>query len=232
MDLLAMFQPAIKERSNSPLFTTFHVPVNKNEVIAITDDINSLVFEAEHETPEKFFYKQAMIHAYEAFYINYKNFPATTSWVFLLRNYHAKATFKTETEHMMVFALPVGRGGIFDKTVAFTFLNLAEDSGVDVFRSFFDALESFLKQHEPEVMDRNKRIATIASYVLETLPKYLKDNQDYDRRLIVLDFVTIAVKNLEPTYKKNLGEFLKLGNMRLTITEKNRVEEFRKMLKE
>lgn len=231
MDLYVMFQPSIRSRFNFPVFEAFELALLKEDVINIVDTIEKLVFD-EPEDIVKQFYKQEVMQAYESFYCNYQNLPSLTSWESLLRHYNAKVPFKTEIEHIMEHALKKEKSGIFEKTVAFAILNKSTENDVDRFRAFYNALESFLKLHQPDVKARSRKLSTICSFILEKVARFLLNNRDYDKRLAILDYVTIIVKNLELTYKQNLGSFMDLSKVKLDINEKSKVEAFLRLLKE
>jgi hypothetical protein len=218
------------DRTNMALFDSTNFPLTKGEIIEMSEIAEILVFDSTKTIKEDFFKFQVM-HAYEAFYINYIKLPSLSSWEYFLHHYRNKVPFKKEIESIMEHALNV-KAGVFDKTVAFTILNMSLNNSIEEFRTFYNALETFVKRHQPGVKDRGIRFATICSYVIEKLPKHLKDHRNVADRILPLDYLTIVVKNLEPTYKRNLSEFIKLNGVKLTAMEQKKLENFQNMLKE
>lgn len=212
------------------IFDDINLPLTKDETIEISETAEILVF-CNTKTIKEDIFKFHVVHAYEAFFVNYIKLPSLSSWECFLQHYRPKAPFKTEIEHLMEHALKV-KVGVFDKTVAFTILNMSLNFNIDDFRNFYTALEAFVKRHQPDVKERGIRFATICSYVIEKLPKHLKDHRDLADRILPLDYLTIIIKNLEPTYKRNLSEFIKLNGVKLTALEQKKVEAFKNMLKE
>lgn len=218
------------KKLNFSIFDTVNFPLTKEEAVKLAEDAAYLVYDDPKATKE-IYLKYLVIHAYESFYISYISLPSLASWDNFLVHYRTKVPFKTEIEHIMEHAMKI-KASVFDKGVAFTILNMSINYGLEDFRSFYNALETFLKRHQPNAKDRGIRFATICSYSLEKLALHLKQHQKFADRILPLDFLSIVVKNLEPTYKRNLSEFIKLNGVKLTAMEQKKLENFKNMLKE
>lgn len=230
LDIIFLFQPKMKEKSSAEIFKEFSLETEKNDITHLVDlMLNVLYYDVDSQHYE--FHKKLLLQTFVSLYLNHLNLPTLTVWEAFLRHYTLKSPYKTEVEQMMERALTMERG-IFNKTVAFAILNLSNYNGLDKFRDFHVAIEKYLKAYQPDVKARNERFAVIVSFVLEKLAKHYQGTPN-PNRLMILDCLTFIIKNLDTHYKKNLASFIKFDTkVKLTVTDKQKLELFKNMLKE
>lgn len=228
MDFILLFQPKMKDLCNANVFKIYSLNLSKKDLIGFVDEIEMLVF---HDTTSTdIFYKKLLLQSFVSFYCNFRNLPSNSVWEVCLRYYNNSSPYKKDIEDLMKNALDKKKE-VFDKSSAFAILNISNFHDIDIFKQFYVAFENFLKIHEQNDDDRKVRLALICSYILEKLPLHIQEHKSIDR-FIILDFVTIIVKNFDTQIKNNLLKYATMKNVKLTTAESQKFEAFRNMLKE
>ncbi|CAG9805447.1 unnamed protein product [Chironomus riparius] len=229
IDLHVLFQPRILEKVKNQFFEKFTIPLSKEDFIQLVDAVESNLFP---EIEDASFYQQMLMQNFVMLYKNFINLPSTTSWEAFLRHYNHKSSYKAEIEIIMTHAIGMKKT-IFEKSVAFAILNIAAMNSMDAFKSFFHAFDEFMRTMYSDYKERNVSYGLICSIILERFSRSINDeNADDMNRLSVLDCVALIIKNSDQSFSKNLGKFLRVNEVALTITELEKLNNFKRLINE
>lgn len=224
LDIAVMFQPEMCERYNHELFQKTQIKLDKRLVKTIASWVEKYVFgeNSKSSDDELTFLRNLVLLSWVVLCKNYTALPSKTSSESIIRHYRSKDSMKAHMdlllEHLMT------QKNIFEQTIAISTLNLQNDNDMASFRLFHQAIEEFIQSH----FDTAKRISvtsTIASFILSKQLDALKNNCDEDR-LVILDYVSIFIKNMSPEVRQKLASFIS-SNLVLTKAEEMRLEAFK-----
>lgn len=228
MDLYVFFQPNMKEKCAHEIFQQFHFPLTKPDLLILVDQTEANVFVLV-DNEDSFFYQQSLMQSFVTFQKNYINLPSVTAWEVVLRHYNSKSPHKEEIEAIMNQAMAMKKS-IFEKSVAFTILNLAQEHGIERFRPFYTALEDFMRRTFEDVKHRSIVVGVICSIVLDRFSKAVATMDNGENRLVVLDFIILMVKSSDQSFANNLLKYVNINENALSNTEKRQLEEFKNKL--
>lgn len=229
IDLSIMFQPTMREKYEHAIFKNVKITLDKNEFRSLVDLIDTNVTRISHSDDEIFFQQMLTLH-FVMLYKEHKSLPSLTSWETLLRSYNVKSPIKAEIEMLMMKAIEYGNN-IFEKSVAFSILNIAAGSNLE-FKAFHHALEEFMRKKFTEKRRRDVVFLVICSFALERMCKMLNDaeNENGENRLKVLEYLSIIVKNMDLSIVKNLIKYVTVNEDNLSVEEMRQLEEFRNLI--
>lgn len=234
LDLLVMFQPEMSILYEHEIFKSASFKVSKSMVRQLATLVKDSVFEAntEEDTENQ---RRMILQSWVSLCRNYRGMPSLTSSEKILRFYDMKSPFKKEMDYLMRLALEE-EGNIFEQTLAFAIMNMANEKKTQEFRTFLHALDDFMRNN----IEEKKRLTTmgsVCSYVLSKLHSHIEslksdDGEEQLDRLDVLDFVAVVMKNMDPVMKQRLVDFIpdNLENQ-LDDVEKEHLRKFLDSLK-
>ena len=229
IDLHILFQPKILEKVGNQFFKKFTIQLSKEDFIQLIDAIEVNLFP---EIEDASFYQQMLMQSFVMLYKNFINLPSTTSWEAFLRHYSNKSSYKSEIDTIMTQAIGMKKT-IFEKSVAFAILNIAAMNSTDSFKSFFHAFDEFMRTMYSDYKERNVSYGLICSIILERFSRSINDDNANDmNRLSVLDCVGFIIKNSDQSFSRNLGKFLRVNEDALTITELEKLNNFKRLINE
>lgn len=231
LDIAVMFQPKMCDQSNHKAFQICKLELNKTNVKLIASWVEKLVFgSSKSSNDDVAFIRKLVLLSWIVFCKNYTALPSLTSSEIIIRHYRLndplKKTMDLLFEHLMT------QKTIFEQTVAIATFNLANQNDLTSFRSFHHSLEDFIQHHYDSVNKRLSVTSTICSFILSKLKMHVDSLKDDDEdRLVVLEYVSIFIKNMDPPMKLKLAAFIS-KDLDLSEVEQSRLEAFKASLRE
>jgi hypothetical protein len=219
-DLCLMFQPQMETKYDCELFRILQIDLSKELLRDLVDKVSEKVLYADVKMDDHLhYYKTLLMQHFASFYCDYMKLPSVTCWEPFLRHYNAKFIHKKEIEILMTKALDMKKS-IFEKTVAFAILNISTYLLLDQFKSFYNALDAFLRLKIPDKKHHDVVIGIICSIVLERLSRLIiAEEGNVENRLNVLDYVLLMTKNVEISIFQNLAKYVTFNNTHLDVKE-------------
>lgn len=228
IDLHMLFMPNMSDKLGNNFFKTFCIQLSKEDYISLIEQMEKVLYP---ESDEYGYYKQMLIQSFLVLFKNFIKLPSMTSWEVFLRYHNGKSMYKSEVEQMMEHAISFKKS-IFEKSVAFAVLNCVGIGGIDQFRTFFSALDDFLRRMYTDSRVRNVTYGIICSIMLERLPRQISNSEEDDDndRLIILDCITHIIRNSDQSFSRNLVKFVNIDENLLTDMELRKLNNFKRFL--
>lgn len=233
MDIAVMFQPLMRTRYSHTMFTKIKFSLKKTDIQLVASVVEETVFK--YKENNEINRREMILLSWISFCRNYIELPSLTASEKIIRYYRPKGPFKQQIEILMDDILSNNATkNIFEQIVAFATMNLCNLDDFEGFLSFYQAIEEFLAK---KFKDENKKLSiksTICSQMLSKLKNQVDVMQDasVENRLLVLNYVAIIIKNMEPAFKQKLALFMPqdLENCELNEVETKHLASFKQML--
>lgn len=230
MDMCICFQPIMSTRHKHEVFKLLKFELRKETFRELASVVEANVFlngNVKVDVDDKFI-RSIILQSWIVFCHEYDKPASITASHKIISHYKIKCPFKADLEILMKQMM--AHENMFEHTVAMTTLDLSNHDDSTVFRSFFHALEDFLRsEFINDIAKRSSILIAICSFVLPKIAKTVEMNNknENEDRLKVLEFVTLMLKNLNVTLKRKLERTVpSLAKFDLTEGEKKHLTTF------
>lgn len=232
MDLAVMFPPSMPVKHSHAVFTKLKFPLKKSDVQMIANLVEQTVFKGDDSAYANS--REMILLTWIAFCQNYDDLPSLTASEKIVRYYRPKCPFKHHIEILMNLLLNETTRHIFEQIVAFAILNLSNLDDLTAFKSFWQAIDEYLTK---KFKDENKKLSlksSICAQLLSKLKTHVELMRDFANkdRLLVLDYAAIIIRNMQPSFKQKLVNFIPtdLSNVGLNNMEQEHLDSFKTLL--
>lgn len=235
MDLLVMFQPDMSQRFEHAVLQTASVTLSRDDVKELTAKVERLVFQEKGKVSDDdtMYQRELLLLTFIAFHKNYTNLPCLTATEKIVRHYCLREPLQQHLDILLEYLMAKN---VFDQVVAFAALNLSNLNDMVKFKSFYYAIDAFIKNHSRNNPKMNISIvSSIGSIMLSKLKTHvemLQQDDDDANRLTVLDYISVFINNLDPGIKQKLQIYIADMDDMLTDDEKAHLEAFKAKLRE
>lgn len=210
LDLALMFQPNMYEKFKSEIFRLTEIKLDKKSVKVMAMLVEEFAFGKEKRNlhNEDQFRRKMILLNWISFCKNYSQLPSLTASEMIVRHYTLKHPLKVQMDMLLEHLLT--QNSIFAQTITALTFSMSLKNDLAQFKVFYQALEDFVSRHFDKVQKRTSLTCSICSFVLSKLKPHVEALMDDDAndRMIVLDYVSVMMKNLDLGMKQKLAIFV------------------------
>lgn len=218
MDIALCFQPSMRTRHNHEIFKLVNFEMHKGLIRDLVGLIELHVFLKDQN--KTLFQRSMILQSWISFCCNYINPPSVTASSKIITYYNLKSPFKTDFETLFNHLLQDENA--FEKTVAISILDLSNHENLSMFRSFYQALDEFLRQKfSSDAVKKSAVSSAICSFILPKIGKAVENREknENENRLGILEYVSILAKNFNSTIKERLEQCIPGSLAKADLTE-------------
>lgn len=234
LKVAVMFQPAMRDHSDNEIFELAEIKLDKPNVKAMAMLVEKYAFVGENQKSddEALFQCKMVLLNWISFCKNYTKLPSLTSSEIIVRHYRLKHPLKVQMDLLLEHLLT--QKSIFEQTITVVTFNMSIQDDLATYIVFHQALEDFISRHFKDANKRASVMNSICSYILSKLKPHVEGLMEdgNTNRFLVLDYVSVLIKNMSAGMKKKLETFLPSDweSCILTDGEKKHLETFKMSL--